>query len=415
MEQDTLMTLKTYYSNSKSRSFWRPNFLSCGIAMFLFASAVKPGLSDEFDTISYSGVIALLREYSQYIGAIGLLCLIYVFARQPKLSSLKITYPAIWLLIFKLVLALRLIAAPAHGLDQLISFISISFLYFIFLARDGKYDCDVNYSSILKGMYYFTIIILLLNFYLYLFEYSTTSWKGRFIGVFHHPNFTGVNFAICASIIFGFSHSQKNITTNKSISKISIFLLALSIILIMASGSRTGILGFIAAFLGYAYIQKLLKAKTIILLAFISFIIMISLNSIIELLAYYIPGVDRIIQAGNTRDAVWALMWNDFVSHPVFGSGSIVSGTAGSYLRVLAIGGIVSGLPLLACLTLCLVRIRRNRGGYNFRKAWLPGLLCILITSITEGHLADALSLALIYFVFIVFALSICHPVYRQN
>lgn len=406
------MTLESHRPSLKSRNLWRPGLLSSGVAMFLFAAAVKPGLSSEFDTVTYSGLVAILRDYSQYIGAIGLLLLLYVWILQPRLVSFKFTYPATWLLIFKITIALRLITTPVYGLEQLVSFTSILILYFIILSRDGKSKSEIHYKSIFIGMYHFTITILLLNFYLYLFEYSTTSWKGRFVGVFHHPNFAGVNFAICASIIFGLKNTQNKAKVNTTFNAISLSLIVLSAFLIMASGSRTGILGYIAALLGYFYIQKHLKASTLIFLAFISFIVILSLDSIIELLAYYIPGFERITQAGNTRDVVWTLMWEDFIANPIFGSGASVTATAGSYLRVLAIAGLIAALPLLICITLCIARAFRNRGNFAFRSAWLPGLMCILITSITEGHLADSLSLALIYFVITVFALSLRRPVY---
>lgn len=410
MESHSLMELKKIQPKIKSFYSWRYLILPTGITLFLFAAAVKPGLSSELETVTYSGLIAYLRDYSQYIGALGLSLLLYVYARQPKLKTLDITYPAIWFLIFKSLITLRLISTPEFGLGQLVSLISIFLLYFIISARDGTPNCEKYYKSIINGMYYLAVIILLLNFYLYLFEYTNTSWKGRFVGVFHHPNFAGVNFAICASIIFSYNN-----THNKDINKISTItsgiLIVLSAFLVMASGSRTGILGFGAALLGYLYIQKYLKARTILFMAFIGMILLISLDSIIELFASYIPGIDRILQAGNTRDGVWTSMWADFISNPLFGAGSSVKDTAGSYLRVLAIGGVIAGLPLLICILLCVARILRNRKHFKFRDAWLPGLLCILITSITEGYLADALSLGLIYFVFIVFALSLRRPI----
>ncbi len=406
------MTLMKSYRDIETKNFWRPDIFSIGVTLFLFSTAVKPGLSGEFDTITYSGIIALLRDYSQYIGAIGLALLLYIFCCKPKLSPLRITYPALWFLFFKLIIALRLTSTSEYGVEQIISLISIFAIYFILLSKDGEQNTEKRYTSLLKGMYYFTTIIIIINFYLYLFEYSSTSWKGRFIGVFHHPNFTGVNFAICASIIFCINKTFKSNNSKAFFNIFSTTLLFLSIFLIMASGSRTGLLGFAAALLGYFYIQKRLKTSTIMLLAIMSLTIFIAFDSIVEMLAYYIPGIDRITQAGNTRDGVWTSMWNDFMENPVFGVGANVKDTAGSYFRVLAIGGIFAAFPLLMCMFFCVVRITRNKGGYSFRDAWLPGLLCILTTSITEGYLADALSLGLIYFVFIVFVLSFRRPIH---
>lgn len=411
------MKLMKSHRHINPRKFWLPDIFSIGLTLFLFSAAVKPGLSSEYDSITYSGIVALLREYSQYIGAMGLALLIYTFFRTPKLSPLKLTYPALWFLLFKLIIALRIITTSESGLEQAISLISIFILYFIFLAKDGDNNSEKRYTSILKGLYYFTAIIVTINFYLYLFEYTNTSWKGRFIGVFHHPNFTGVNFAICASIILCINKTFKSNNLITFFNMFSTTLLLLSVILIMASGSRTGLLGFASAILGYFYVQKHLKTSTILLLAFISFVIFIAFDSIVEMLAYYIPGIDRITQAGNTRDGVWASMWGDFMENPVFGVGANVKDTAGSYFRALAIGGIFAAFPLFMCIFFCVLRVARNRGGYSFRDAWFPGLLCVLTTSITEGYLADSLSLGLIYFVFIVFVLSFSSPIilYKSN
>ena len=73
------MTLMKSYRDIETKNFWRPDIFSIGVTLFLFSTAVKPGLSGEFDTITYSGIIALLRDYSQYIGAIGLALLLYIF------------------------------------------------------------------------------------------------------------------------------------------------------------------------------------------------------------------------------------------------------------------------------------------------------------------------------------------------
>ena len=411
------MKLMKSYKHINPRKFWLPDIFSIGLTLFLFSAAVKPGLSAEFDSITYSGIVALLREYSQYIGAVGLTLLIYTFLKAPKLSPLNLTYPALWLLLFKLIIALRIITTSESGLEQAVSLISIYILYFIFQAKDGDNNSEKRYVSILKGMYYFTTIIILINFYLYLVEYTNTSWKGRFIGVFHHPNFTGVYFAICGSIILCTNNTFKSNNIKTFFNIFSTTLLLLSFILIMASGSRTGLLGFAAAILGYFYIQKHLKTSTILLLAFISLATYIAFDAIVEMLAYYIPGIDRITQAGNTRDGVWASMWGDFMENPIFGVGANVKDTAGSYFRVLAMGGIFAAFPLLMCIFFCALRVARNRGGYSFRNAWLPGLLCVLTTSITEGYLADSLSLGLIYFVLIVFVLSFRRPItpYKSN
>lgn len=74
------MRLESYPSQSKQLNSWRPDLLSSGVALFLFAAAVKPGLSSELETVTYSGLIFLLKAYSQYIGAIGLLLLMFMGA-----------------------------------------------------------------------------------------------------------------------------------------------------------------------------------------------------------------------------------------------------------------------------------------------------------------------------------------------
>lgn len=396
--------------SSKPKTNWRPDTFACGMAMFLFASAVKPGTSTEFDSITYTGLVAFLRDHSQHIGIVGLLLLLFTWLRRPKLTPLQISYPALWFLIFKAVISLRIAIAPTSGIEQIISFISLTLLYFIMLAKDGSPGSERNYEALFKGMCYFAAAILLMNLYLCLFQYSTTSWKGRFVGVFQHPNFAGVNFAICASIIFGFNYTQKNYPTSKITNFISTILLITSALLIMATGSRTGILGFASATIGYMYIQNKIKPSTIFLLSCAAFITLLSLDSIIEVLAHNIPGIKRITEAGNTRDGVWVSMWDYFVANPLFGAGLEVKATAGSYLRVLSMGGLAAAIPLLICMLLCIKRTWRVREKFKFRNAWLPGLLCILVTSITEGYLADALSLGLIYFVLIVFVLSYRKP-----
>lgn len=396
---------------SINKNFWRPDLVSIGIALFFFAATVKPGYDLEFETITYSGIILILKSYSPFIGAIGLLTLFFSWMRKPRLISFNIIYPAIWLLAFKLALTLRLLTTAQNGLEHAISFICILALYFIVSSRNGTARSEEHYKSIIKGLYYFASIVIVLNTYLLFFEYSTSSWKGRFLGLFQHPNFAGVSFAICASIIIGFNITFKKIGRKGFNSSLSIVLLILSVVLVMASGSRTGILGLIGAGLGYAYVQKYLKTSTILILAFIALIITLSIDSIIEFLEQLIPGIQRMTEAGNTRNEVWVSMWNNFTANPLFGAGSNTQGTAGSYLRVLAQGGLLTGIPLLVCLILCIARSLRNRGCFSFRKAWLPGLLCILTTSITEGYLADALSLGILYFALIVFVLSIREPV----
>jgi len=388
-----------------SSRFFYPDIVSLSVLAIFIGAAVKGGLSDEYETIFYTGWISFFREISGFIGVAGLIVFAAHWRGDHIIEKPSISSPFFWLLIFKLMLLIRFIFDGSIAIKYGASLIGSIIIWIVISSRSHMRNWDEFYVSIIKGIIYFSFLMVTINCYLYFYAWESTSWKGRFVGIFHHPNFLGVNIAILFAIFLMFSVSI-NIKKLESIKVLLVFIgVIAAFFLVVVSGSRTGMLGVLVALFTYSIVKKLLSIRAVLFIFFGILCLYLISQIYIKYLFNIFPGLERILSNQNTRGEVWSIMIDDFLSNPLLGAGKSAGATAGSYLRATAIGGVFMGFALL--LTVFHLSRRSIKIFSSVAPAWVIPISVVVICAVTEGVLVDSLSFGSVIFSFMAVLLSL--------
>jgi O-antigen ligase len=374
------------------------------MSITIFALSIKGDGSIEFLTVHYPPIINAIKNNAQPIAFAMLIFIAIIVVKKQRFIKLTFAEPLFWLFVYKLILGTRLVFTDI-GLDikQVISFFLVVVIYFYICCRTYNYQDGI--TNIIKIIFFAAAILCIINMYNALFNYAGSSWKGRLFGIYTHPNFLAVNHATIIAISLGYLSERKNRFFNhfRYGRMLCIFNIVASVILLILSGSRTGIIGFVAALIVYGLLNYKKNMILTIALSFLVIILMtlffVNMNS----LAQGSSGLSRILNAGNTRADVWGGMWRDFVSSPILGVGGLSQGTSGSYLKILSVGGIVLFIPFLMMFLLlikeCFYQVKMRN--YIF----LYPIACLLSCAITEGILTEGASYPILTLLLILIAL----------
>lgn len=375
------------------------------MSIAIFALAIKGDGRLEFLTIHYPPVINAIKSNALILAA-GMLALatVMVLDRQ-RFIKLNLLDALLWFFVYKLILGARLaVTDNSVDLKQIVSFVMIVVLYFLICCRTGNYQDGIN--NIIKIIFISSALLCVINDYNILFNYSGASWKGRFLGVYTHPNFLAVNHAVIVAISIGYwSERGKGYFDRFKYDKmICLFNLVSSLVLIVLSGSRTGIVGLAAALAIYGLLNYKKNLIITIIAVFAGMAMATLFVAHLSDLAQQSSGFSRIVNGSNTRAGVWGALWRDFVSSPLIGVGSNSAGTAGSYLQVLSIGGLMLFIPFILMLMLlfkqCFYNIRMSH--YIF----IYPIASLIFCAISEGILAEGASFPMLMLLLVMTALS---------
>lgn len=243
-------------------------------------------------------------------------------------------------------------------------------------------------NKILEVLNFFSIFYIFINFITYINGYGFVENNPRFFGVTIHPNYMGVNLAICNFIILFNFILLKN--------KINIIFIILGILLLVLTGSRTGLSIFMSSLLVLVMLNKGFKLK--IFSFFLGIIFLIYLYIIKDSEQF-----DRGDGGNNTREEAWLNMWNKMIDNPLFGIGYFDGDSENSYMRIAITFGIPIALFFLYLVFILLRFYFINRKNNNYDKFALCMLFGILVGAIFEGYLLDYWSLPKIVFILILF------------
>lgn len=220
----------------------------------------------------------------------------------------------------------------------------------------------------------------------------------RLYGTTVHPNFLGVQLALCllAVVTFRFKARWKNLVALAP-------LVVACLYLIVMTGSRTSLVMVATGILCAAFYADMTQsARTIAmvgLLALVGYAAALALQPAVDLAIY-----DRGTGGSDTRTRVWGIMWDSFTENPMFGAGILQQASENSYLRALASFGLLYSIPFLLCVAFTykriMSRVRRDKHRANIFMTCL--FFSLLAGGMLEGYLVDTFSLPLVLFFMVV-------------
>lgn len=315
-------------------------------------------------------VIKIAIQYSQIITIIlfSILIIIFILTKKTKLN-LKLT--KISLFIFQL--SLSLIYLYKEFYLEFLALISFSLVLFFF------FSIKHNKEELLKSIYYAGIIYLVTTFIQSLLSLNLLILGNRFSGISQNPQATAITLALLIPIFLYHYLNSKS----KKYSLLPLSITIISIILLVFTGSRTGILMTLIACL---FLVKT-KSKTplkIILPILLLFTIIILLNP-------FDIDTQRLTSAQDTRLVEWNLMFNQFKTYPITGSPLKQGPTENSYLLSGAWFGFIPFTLLFLSTFIILINCLKSKN--NFARF---SILAILIGALFEGYLTAIVSFQII-------------------
>lgn len=237
----------------------------------------------------------------------------------------------------------------------------------------------------------------------------------RLSGTTSHPNFLAVQLAGCLPALL-----TALLSSRFSLPARAVFaaVLALGLFELISTGSRTGLVVLSVTTLTFFMLRRQGMTKTLatlITLGFLALLIVLFTNSDPSTLlsggAYDRGGV-------NTRSEAWAELIDRISAQPFLGSGVIQGASESSFLRGWAIYGLVFPLLSIVIATIGLfsffkvrqLQLARQEAAYFYSL-----FIGLLVGSVFEGYLTDALSLPLIMFMMSILVLDQITPLNTKS
>lgn len=254
--------------------------------------------------------------------------------------------------------------------------------------NDTKWSLIVILPPMVAGVVFITI-----NALMYIGDNSSTIADfGRMYGTTEHPNFLGVNAAIVSLLLVLVRNSLNEAFHAKQIKKkydyLILSLIAISIAIIVLSGSRTALLLLVSGLMIYFVKKESFKHSLLILMfsvLFMFFLLVIDTSNL------------RVLSTENTRGLAWEGMLEIFYNNPLVGVGfSGLKYSENSYLRILLASGLLGSLPYFLLILHILIKSLAEQ-------TWcLIVLLPLFIIANLEGFLLDSFSYPNLIFLYIM-------------
>lgn len=256
---------------------------------------------------------------------------------------------------------------------------AIIMIYMASLAERGRNVIGIVNSALLAT----ATTLISLN----VLEYATGNGYApgfaRFFGTSAHPNFIGVQMAICCLVVMG---AYQGNSAGKKLLKAA--LLCGGILILFASGSRTALVIFAT---GFIILQALTRRATtlalsgIILGACVILLVFTSGSDLFSSEVYDRGGI-------NTREGAWLSLLSDVTNNPFLGLGYFPAFAENSILRGWATIGIA--YPILFLLSICIISSQFLKSINSINKKEISAVASVLTGiisgSILEGYMIDA-------------------------
>lgn len=335
----------------------------------------------------------------------------------------------LYIILSFLFLYISLVLAPSQSVGDYNEFIRLLIyllLYLCFYANLPKkqYEFEEQITQIVKILKYFIVI----QFVAVLLQSNSSIlnlmgiiwnmekyWSMRSIGTFDNPNTLSILVSISFSVIY-FKEKSKII---------SLVFLFISLIIVLFSGSRTGLISFVGLLcINYIFMQRI-TLKRILIIAIIALLSIVSLITFLNyygdnfkymaeiLLMFNNDGFDSTgVGTLGLRQQLWenALLQFSKVSdlRYLFGVGPSKETSLhildNDYITIYVKMGIIGSLLNIVFFIACLVYFLKNRS-YVFSKLMVTIFILFAISAYT-GPTFTSWYLALFYFIFYAFAIK---------
>lgn len=369
------------------------------LALFKDDSAVIAG-SAYWSDLAWDPISLVLKKLSIYVGVGGMAAAVALIAISPKYSIRRGGVSSVYV-------ALASYAAfrgwfysdeAAWKLFQgwVLLVLVLGAVEFYIVAKGES----VYLAGFVDVLFVMSLVLISLNIYGYSLGYGYVPGNPRYFGTSAHPNFIGVQLAICnISLWAAFRRSESFL-----VSTLCVVFMGLGLFLQTATGSRTGLAVVVIGMAAFFAASVRFRLQKGVLYGALILLVVCSL-----LYFFLIPDLsdafDRGDQGYDTRSEAWASLIGNVLSNPVFGVGYFVGFSENSYLRAASAFGIPYALILLWIVVrvLFLLYQANRRSSVVGTEVALCYALAVALTAggVLEGFLVDSLSFPMIVFVLV--------------
>ena len=375
----------------------KPHIGTAFFLTILLASALKDDAevlanSAHWAEMTVHPIIALFKEYSILFlvasGAIGAIIL-----TMYKSWSFRTSNAAILISILIFFPILRSVYFDAEAAQKLFQAFTLTFFVLVVGWRiAATYGPAALKRDLANAFYWFSIILVAGNAVNAALGHGFAPNNPRLFGTSAHPNFLGVQLAICNIVIatkiveFSFSRWKQHV--------IPIFILAVGLIALLLTGSRTGFLVMAAGMSTLWLTKRKFRIDIwLIILVLILGVFFIFLLFNADTGSSFYRGQD----GANTRSEAWDSMLALIKQNPWNGTGYFTGYSENSYLRSMVAFGIPYGIFLI--IALIYIEIILLRLSWKCRNAptspehlYLSLMTAIMLGGFFEGYLIDSWS-----------------------
>lgn len=353
--------------------------------------------STYWNTLEVNPVVGSIKSLSILLIAPLLVTFLIIIERSKRIPIIPTL--AVQAILFSSIIATvgSVVEMGLSGFSNLIVFI-ITFATYVTI---GSAALNSSTGEVMRGIYHgilgFSVSMIGLNLFIYVTGYGFVPGMPRMFGTTVHPNFLGVQMAICLVTCLHAFLSGRRLMRVAMLAA-----LASGLIILFNSGSRTGfiMLGIGGTFAYWArsgYSLRSTFALGVLGTLFIFFLVAAATSDVTD------TPFDRGTGAAdnNTRAVVWAEMINLIADSPWIGQGHPVGPSENSLLRGWVAYGIGYVISLVVALFSLVAALFREATAYREGPLFLGLGVALIIGSMLEGYLVDRFSGPLVLFILI--------------
>jgi hypothetical protein len=380
----------------------------------LLAAAFKDDtaqvVSSEFwSELSWHPIVVFLKTNFQLLAFLNVVigAILVIKERSPVL--MKTTYLLVLILMYVFAISRAVFADVDHATKLSVTICILIWIWIVVGKSKVLYGVEAAVILTERAVFAFAIFFVALNMVNFASGYGYVPGNPRFFGTSGHPNFIGVQLALC-NLLMLFKLPKLDGFLKRSF---ALTILVFGLYLMMITGSRTAALMFISGSIviygvgvgGVSLLRRVAASLFLTLVLIYSVVGLVSIDG----LDMYSRGADTT----DTRTEAWASMLDDVSDNPWIGKGVPSGKSENSYLKASKEYGVFYGL-ILAVLVLSkirmLYRLTNEYIGSIHYKGWLAVMVALAIGGCFEAYLDDSFSLPLI-----IFCLVLSIPTVRRT
>jgi hypothetical protein len=305
-------------------------------------------------------------------------------------------------ILFMLACAIPLYGAFRSSFDDtelawksLLAFSLFAFLATFIAFRRANVGAEVVTGTASAAFAAFAFALVTLNLVMYVIGYGYLGRNERFYGSAIHPNFLGVQMAICVLVL-----SHLTVTARPLLKIFAAVFLTGALFLLMQTGSRTALIILGSGFCVGVWPMIGFRGRMLLCATLVALLSILSVSGLPDgstLGAYGRGGIF------DTRSIAWSEMAERIVRRPMLGLGTFAGASENSLMRGWAAFGLPYFLIMLSVIVLGLVsscRIIAHQERLCPANQIAAGLFCGLVAgSMFEGYLCDNMSVPVLTFI----------------